>query len=139
MTILYLHHFERGPNAVATALAAAGEFCERTGIGGCPALAVIVEELVVNLVEHDGGSADDRIELQLAHDGDRIRLTLSDGGAPFDPRLAEQADLPPDRGGGAGLALVRAWSRIELYTRIGGRNHLQLLIPLDEAGDEASG
>lgn len=132
----HLHQFARGPNAVANALAAAGAFCAASGIGACPALAVIVEELVVNLVEHDAGAVDDRIELELARHGDRIRLTLSDGGAPFDPRLAAQGDLPPDRGGGAGLALVRAWSRIELYTRIAGRNHLQLLIPLgDEDGD----
>ena len=54
---------------------------------------------------------------------------LESGGTPFDPRET-QADRPiPDRGGGAGLALVRAWSRIESSQSVGDRNRLQLLIP----------
>ena len=52
---------------------------------------------------------------------------LVDNGAPFDLRLApEPGELPPERGGGAGLALVRAWAQVETYARVDDRNRLEL-------------
>jgi hypothetical protein len=35
-----------------------------------------------------------------------------------------------ERGGGAGLELIRAWCRIAAYARRGGRNRLVLEMPL---------
>jgi anti-sigma regulatory factor (Ser/Thr protein kinase) len=109
------------------ALAAVRDFA----IGAClpngDVLAIIVEELVCNLVDY-GGRPGEEIELALVCVPEGVRLRLSDGCAPFDPRVATRADLPPDRGGGAGLAMVRAWSTVEAYERVGARNTLRLLI-----------
>lgn len=91
---------------------------------------MIVEEWVANLVEHGGLPSGDRIGLRLAARPGRVRLTFTDAGRPFDPRRATFAGPDPDRGGGAGLELIRAWSRIASYARRQGRNRLILEMPL---------
>ena len=93
--------------------------------------AIVVEELVANIVEHGESAAGSAITLQLSIDGGDVGLTLSDAGCAFDPRLAERLDAPPERGGGAGLALVRRWARIVDYARVDGRNVLRLVISAD--------
>ncbi len=122
-----------GPKAVSTALTAVRDFAAGAGICSCDVLAIIVEELVGNLVDY-GGRPGEEIELTLAHGPDGVRLRLSDGCAPFDPRIDTRGALPPGRGGGAGLALVRAWSTIEAYELAGGRNTLRLLIGNERFG-----
>jgi serine/threonine-protein kinase RsbW len=92
-------------------------------------LAMIVEELVMNIIEHGGAADRDRIGLALESVTDGLSLTVTDSGNYFDPRTTDAPDMPPERGGGAGIALVRAWSRIERYVRIDGENVLQLVIP----------
>jgi len=65
-------------------------------------------------------------------DGIRVRLALADPCLPFDPRGATAPDsVPPARGGGAGLALVRAWCNIVAYDRIGAENRLSLELAVD--------
>lgn len=94
-------------------------------------LAIIVEELVANLVEHGDAATAGPVELSLAWEaGGPISLVLVDGGAPFDPRGADAGAAIPDRGGGAGLNLVRAWATIVDYRSAGGRNRLELSIPV---------
>ena len=130
MSADFIHEFALGPNAVSEGLAAARTFvaAERLGDGG-DVLAIIVEELLFNLIDHGDAPPGDRIALSLRRVAEGIRLVLESGGTPFDPREA-QADRPvPDRGGGAGLALVRAWARIEASESVNGRNRLRLLIP----------
>lgn len=118
-----------GPRAAAAALAAAREFLDGSG---CDAdmrahLAIIVEELVLNIVEHGMAPDGDVIEIGFASSERGVRLTIVDGGAHFDPRSAPQpGERPPERGGGAGLALVHAWADILSYERRDGRNHLLL-------------
>lgn len=120
-----------GPRAVSEALAAVREFFK---IGQCDAddrahLAIIVEELVLNIVEHGKAPEGDPIDISFSRTDDGIRLEISDGGTHFDPRDAEPpGDLPPERGGGAGIALVLAWSQILSYERRDGRNHMVLLL-----------
>jgi anti-sigma regulatory factor (Ser/Thr protein kinase) len=112
---------------VSSALTAVRDFAAAAGLAQCDVLAIIVEELVCNLVDY-GARPGEMIELALALGADGIRLRLSDNCTPFDPRIDTRSDLPPERGGGAGLAMVRAWSTIEAYERVGGRNTLCLLI-----------
>ena len=130
MSAEYIHEFGLGPNAVSQGLAATRAFvtAEELGDQG-DVLAIIVEELLFNLIDHGDAPPGDPIALRLARVAEGIRLVLESGGTPFDPREA-QADRPmPERGGGAGLALVRVWARIEASESSGGRNRLQLLIP----------
>lgn len=130
MSSEHIHQFGLGPNAVSEGLAAARAFVAAGDLGDYDdVIAIIVEELLFNLVDHGDAPAGDPIVLGFRNSPDGVRLSLESGGTPFDPRGA-QADRPvPDRGGGAGLALVRAWSRIEASESIGGRNRLRLLIP----------
>lgn len=114
--------------AVALALAWARGFAERAAIGPDAAdrLAIIVEEWVINVVEHGGAPPASRIVLRLERLEGMIRLAASDAGAPFDPREAAFEGPDLERGGGAGLELIRAWSRIAAYARRRGRNRLVL-------------
>ena len=126
-----IHEFAFGPNAVREGVAAARAFAATRALAGdAEVLAIIVEELLFNLLDHGDAAAGDPITLGITCSPDGIRLVLESGGTPFDPREARTDRPLADRGGGAGLALVRAWSRIEASESAGGRNRLQLLIPL---------
>ena len=114
---------------VGAALAAARGFADRAGLAPGPArrLAIIVEELMANLVDHAGLGAGDIIDLALVRRPDHVVLVLGDPAAPFDPRLAPPpTDLPPH--GGAGLALVLAFAQAIDYGRSDGRNRLEVRI-----------
>jgi len=117
---------------VAGALALTRAFVQQAGLGRDPAerLAIIVEEWVANLVEHGLPPEGSRIGLRLAVDRDRVRITVTDAGQAFDPRTAAFETPNLERGGGAGLELIRAWSRVEAYGRRAGRNRLVLEMPL---------
>jgi anti-sigma regulatory factor (Ser/Thr protein kinase) len=120
--------------AVDAACEAARDFAADAGLGDDTGarLCIIVEELVVNLVEHAGLAPPDQLVLDMAWDGRDVTMVLTDPGPPFDPRVAPPpGDLPPERGGGAGLAMVQAWAHIESYVRFGGINRLTLRLPGD--------
>ncbi len=89
-------------------------------------LAILVEELVINALEHGGVADDQRIDLTLADENGGLIMTLSDPGTPYDPRSHVRPDTVPERGGGAGLDLVLQWAEILDYRRIGERNELRL-------------
>jgi serine/threonine-protein kinase RsbW len=127
-------YLEAGPRAVSGALAGARAFMRSAGCGGDmqARIAIIVEELVFNIVEHGRAPPGDPIELMLRRRGDAVELILIDGGAAFDIRHAPPpGDPPPERGGSAGVALVLAWSCEVDYAREGGRNRLALTITGD--------
>lgn len=119
--------------AVAEALGVVRSFSDGSDLPPTAAerLAVVVEEWVANVVEHGDAHPDSRIVLRIGHREDHLRLTVSDAGRPFDPREAVFAGPNLERGGGAGLEIIRAWSRIVDYRRRAGRNRLVLIIPLD--------
>lgn len=123
---------EVNAHAVAGALAAADAWLRRANADEDlrARLSIIVEELVINIVEHGRTPPGDVIGLTLRTDPEGVRLTLTDGGDPFDLRDAVRGDdvMPPERGGGAGIALVLAWSRIAGYVRANGRNRLELVV-----------
>ena len=90
-------------------------------------LAIIVEELVVNLVCHAGHGRDIVVSLGLAQEENGTLVTLEDNSDPFDLREATAPEMPdPDHGGGVGLALVKAWAEVSSYARVGERNRLIL-------------
>ena len=107
-------------------------FASREAIGdeATDKLAIVVEEWLINIVEHGQAAPGSRIALRLERLEGVVRLTFSDAGQPFDPRTFEFAGPNTQRGGGAGLALIQAWSRICDYRRRAGRNRLVLEMPL---------
>ena len=123
-----------GASAVGDAAAAARGFAQaiRLDPAGTARLAIVVEELVANIFEHSGIDAGRPVEMVLWHLGREISLVIEDHGSRFDPRdAAPPGDLPPERGGGAGLAIVTAWARVLSYEASGGVNRLELIIPCD--------
>lgn len=90
-------------------------------------LAIIVEEIVANILDHAAHGRDIAFTLSLHPDEGGPLVTLEDDSDAFDPRSVAPAEAPnPDRGGGVGLALVAAWADIVSYDSTGGRNRLVL-------------
>jgi anti-sigma regulatory factor (Ser/Thr protein kinase) len=124
--------FPANSQATVKALELVADFVARANCGGDAEarIAIIVEELVANIVEHGAPPPDSDIAIELAALGADIGLTLSDAGSFFDIReAATPADFPPERGGGAGIALVLNWANVIGYAAVDGRNVLRLVIP----------
>lgn len=117
-----------GAEAVHRMVAGAQAFSEQCALeaGHGARLAIIIEELVFNLVDHGQIGEDGVIELALTYDDGVVGIALSDSGVAFDLRDAESEDAIPERGGGAGIDLVRAWAEVVNYEQDGGRNKLLL-------------
>lgn len=114
-------------------VAATQQFVDQCALepGHAARLAIVVEELVMNLVEHGGIGEDGLIELAMTHDGEVIHIVLSDTGPAFDPRGGASPDAEiPERGGGAGIDLVLAWTEVLDYETHTGRNWLRLRMSL---------
>jgi len=125
--------------ALIAAMAAVHDFAvaQPLDTGMVQRLAIVVEEVVTNLLEHAAHGRDITFALALDRGEDRPRVTLEDDSDPFDPRSAPVPETPdPIRGGGVGLALVNAWTDIVSYDSHGGWNRLILKLrrPADRAG-----
>jgi len=113
---------------VARTIAFARRFAEtaRLSQDAADQLVVIVEEWAANIVEHGGAAPTSLIVLRLQREGAATRITFTDAGVAFDPRTAQDQGPNLERGGGAGIALIRSWCDIEAYERRAGRNRLVL-------------
>ena len=97
-------------------------------------LCIVIEELVANLYDHGGVTQEDEVELSLISDPEGIRVIIIDPGVPFDPwEMPQRADMP-ERGGGAGIDIVRAWAQFIDYGVTDQGNRLELLLPLHWEG-----
>ena len=116
---------------VRRGLAVAMLFADDAAIGDAATnkLVIVVEEWLINVLEHGGAATNSRIVLRLQRLERAVRITISDAGRDFDPREVEYQGPNLVRGGGAGLELIKAWSRIVGYTRRAGRNRLVLEMP----------
>jgi serine/threonine-protein kinase RsbW len=122
----------QGSDMVRQALAAAREFGDAQELtqDQSARLCIVVEELVTNLRDH-GGLADEAIvELAVAREPAGIRIGLVDPGTPFDPRKAQRNRELPDRGGGVGIEIIRAWAKFIDYQVTSEGNRLELLLGL---------
>ncbi len=97
-------------------------------------LSIIVEELIANLYDHGGLTEEDRVELRFVSEPGGVRIVIVDPGAPFDPRSAPGESKRPERGGGAGIEIVRAWAEFVDYSIIPEGNRLELLLPVGLRG-----
>lgn len=117
--------------AIAKALELARDFIVRAACGpdSEARISIIVEEIVANIVEHGKAPPESVIEVELTALGADIGLTIADSGTFFDMREADlPEDAPPERGGGAGIALILHWAQVIGYERVDGRNVLRLLV-----------
>ena len=93
---------------------------------------LVLEELVLNLLDHAVGSATDCIDLRLELEPGRVVLMLEDDTAPFDPRSAAPFDksTPLEERGlrGMGIHLVRTMTESIAYERVDSRNRLRAVI-----------
>lgn len=121
-----------GRDAVTQASNAARQFGEAQWLGKdeLARLCVVIEELVSNLYDHGGVAAGDEIELTLSSEADGIGVVLVDRGVTFDPWQAPMPEETPERGGGAGIGIVRAWAKLVDYRVTDEGNRLELLLPL---------
>lgn len=126
----------RGPEAVAQASDAARAFGNAQWLAEdeLARLCIVIEELVSNLYDHGGVTERDEVELNLVSEPEGIRVVIVDPGVPFDPwEMPQRADIP-DRGGGAGIGIIRAWAQSIDYRRTDQGNRLELLLPLHWEG-----
>jgi anti-sigma regulatory factor (Ser/Thr protein kinase) len=93
---------------------------------------LVLEELVLNVIDHAIDPATDRIDLRIDVDPDRVVLTVEDDSATFDPRSAPDFDKArplEDRGPrGMGIHLVRSMAEDVTYERVDGRNRVRAAI-----------
>jgi anti-sigma regulatory factor (Ser/Thr protein kinase) len=119
--------------AVLAALETVERFADAAPLPSSTAarLAVLVEELVSNVLRHGAMGHAISLEVELAAAKEAVTLRLSDNGVAFDP-TAYRAFTGPDleTGGSVGLALIRAWASEPAYRREGGINCLTLRLPL---------
>lgn len=121
-----------GAGALVDAIALARAFGEaqRLAEADLARFCIVVEELVANLFDHGQLTELDRIALTFAREAGHVRIALTDPGAAFDPRQVPPNGERSDRGGGAGIDLVRAWAEIVGYEVTGDGNRLELLMPI---------
>ena len=121
-----------GKDAVTQASSAARAFGEAQWLSEdeVARLCIIIEELLANLYDHGGVGHGDVVKLSLASEPGGIRIIVEDKGAPFDPRQPRQKSDRPDRGGGAGIDIVRSWAVITAYEATETGNRLELILPL---------
>jgi anti-sigma regulatory factor (Ser/Thr protein kinase) len=120
-----------GASMLSGAVELARDFAatHRLKAGDAARLCILVEELVANLSDHGTpGPAPPRLSLSI--EAAAIRICLVDSGKPFDPRRAAPQSPHQERGGGAGLAIVRAWAEIEDYRSDRNGNRLEVRFPL---------
>lgn len=113
------------------AIRAARAFAAQCGLEATAAdrLCVVVEEWLSNVVEHGEPAPGSRLMMRLERDEGGLRATFTDAGQAFDPRHTPAFEGPnTERGGGAGLELVRAWADIADYRYTRGRNRLVLRV-----------
>jgi anti-sigma regulatory factor (Ser/Thr protein kinase) len=101
--------------------------CATMGVASerCDELELCANEVVTNIISY-GEPGEQAIELCLARSGAAARLTVEDGGRPFDPLAAElpaaPASLEEAPIGGLGIKLVRAMMADCDYERREDRN-----------------
>ncbi len=93
---------------------------------------VVVEELILNLIDHATGTLTDRLDLRIDLEPRRVLIVLEDDAEPFDPRSAPPFDksqpLEQRKSRGMGLQLVRSMAESLEYEREGSRNRLRVAI-----------
>jgi serine/threonine-protein kinase RsbW len=99
-------------------------------------LALVLEELVANCLDHGDVQGEDAIVVSLQPDGAGVLISLSDNGQPFDPnsnlsrdtRFDDVDDRPV---GGLGWVLIGHYCTLLDAQRVAERNQLSLRFNAD--------
>ncbi|MYD72445.1 MAG: ATP-binding protein [Acidobacteria bacterium] len=99
-----------------------------------------LDELITNSVMHGfTGVGDPHIDIGLLVEGNSLKLTVKDNGAPFDPTADTDPDLDSSledrRIGGLGLHLVKSFANRIHYEYVDGQNCLTLEHDLQRASE----
>ncbi|HEU0311182.1 MAG TPA: ATP-binding protein [Sphingomicrobium sp.] len=126
----------QGPSAISQAAEAARAFGDAQWLAEdeMSRLCIVVEELVANLYDHGGLTERDEVELVLAVDPDGVRVSITDPGKPFDPWTMPRKSERTQRGGGAGIDIIKAWAHFISYDATGDGNRLEFLLPVSWQG-----
>lgn len=126
----------QGDKAIGLAAEAAREFGSAQWLDEdeLARLCIVVEELVANLYEHGGLTPDDYVELSFSCEPDGIEVAITDPGMPFDPWSAPRSEERRERGGGAGIDIVRAWAQLISYDNTDAGNRLVFILPVKWEG-----
>lgn len=101
---------------------------------------LVLDELLTNTISY-GVSAESGtpIGIDLTYTAPLLKIELSDGGVPFDPRIVPTPDtgqsLEERKIGGLGVHFARTFMDSMDYQRRDGRNHLTLIKRI--SGDKA--
>jgi serine/threonine-protein kinase RsbW len=122
-----------GEGMIAQAVETAHLFAADASLtkGDAARLAVLVEELIANVCDHGGCESHDVVNLALSVGEEAIHIAIDDPGIAFDPTDFGPDAPIPERGGGAGIALVRAWASEFRYERRDGRNFTTVIVSRD--------
>ena len=125
------HFTVSGPSSISDAITGTRDFADKAAIGqeNLARLAIIVEELVANLYDHGGLGSDDIVEIEMESSRDCVRLVVDAPGSDFYPGAPLANTEIPERGGGAGLKLVQAWSLVIDHEHGNGRNRWTVALP----------
>ena len=93
---------------------------------------LVLEELVLNVVNHGSGGREGEIKIDLVSDEEAVTIQIIDDGRPFDPLTdAPEPDTESsieDRAvGGLGIHLVRTMMDEVSYRREENKNHMRLV------------
>jgi anti-sigma regulatory factor (Ser/Thr protein kinase) len=134
MTATFQRSLTRDVSAYLAIAAEAEEFCTAQGLVKSVVFKVhlVLEELVLNWIDHATGSATGRLDLCLAIEPSRVVLMLEDDADPFDPHshpVFDKAKPLEERAPrGMGIQLVRSMTTEMEYTRVGSRNRLRVAV-----------
>lgn len=98
------------------------------------AIDLALEEIVSNVIRHGlGGAGDHEIGVSLRVEPTQVVLHLDDDAPAFDPtaQAPPRTDLPLEERpiGGLGIHLVTTMTSSVDYSRSGGRNRLEMVVP----------
>ena len=87
-----------------------------------------LNEAVANIIGHGGAPC--AIAITFDTNGEGVRMTIADDGAPFDPVTYPAPVLPrrldEARPGGLGIYILRTYADVVQYSRVDGWNELTL-------------
>lgn len=130
-----LHRMTRrfkGPRAIIDACESAREFGASQWLDEdeLARLCILIEEWIANLYDHSGLSPEEEVSLAIECEPTGLRITIDDRGTPFDPRELPAQIERLDRGGGAGIGIMRAWAEFCRYEVTTEGNRLEMLMPV---------
>lgn len=93
----------------------------------CGEVILALDEVLANISRHGYENEEGRIEVTFDDLGSKIEILVRDYGKKFDPTLAPDPELPPQKPGGLGIYFIRTVMDQVLY-RSGPSGENELLL-----------